>query len=194
MRTLTISDPALVGKVPVNLGVSDSFTRPNSTSSLGSTDGALSGDPQAWTAGRGTWGIYANGAYCYSVSSWSAAWVDSGLADNITTCRATEIRPYGWMLAARYVDADNFLGVYLGSGTIRLAKIVSGGLTDIASGGGYANGDLISIRCQGTSIEVRRNGTVAYAASSTQFQTATKQALACFGPNNQWDDFSVAPA
>lgn len=83
-----------MGKVPVNLGVSDSFTRPNSTSSLGSTDGALSGDPQAWTA----------------------------------------------------------------------------------------------------SIEVRRNGTVAYAASSTQFQTATKQALACFGPNNQWDDFSVAPA
>lgn len=180
-------DPAAMR---VALGAFDSFDRADHASNLGATDGSRSADPATWTQASGTWGISGNAAYCPSGGAFRSAWISTGLADNITSIKIGYFGSGNFGFSPRYVDAYNYLWILL-AGSIFISSVTSGVNTNHTSGGGHANGDTISVRCVGSSIEVYRNGTLTLTSTRTEHQSATKQALINNGSGFKWDDFSV---
>lgn len=172
-------------------GLSDSFNRADG--SMGSTDGIRLGDPALWVAGSGTWSISGNQAACASASFASVA-VDSGFADNITSVKIGAIGSGNFGFTPRYVNNTNYLWILLAN-SIYISSYTSGVNSNHANTapGAYSVGDVISVRCVGSSIEVFRNGASVLTSTRTEHQTATKQGLIQNGSGNKWDDFLVTP-
>ena len=182
-------------------GVADTFTRADSSSSLGVTStGAV-----AWSALRGTWGISTNRAYVSSghSSTLQFAVVESGLADGtIQFTVASNTFPNQSGSYFRATDANN--GYILESGvasTAKLYKYVAGVATQIAASAGtvtFNTGDVIQVVLAGTSITVKRNGTTIITVTDSTYTTQTKHGLYTIVPSGgttplRLDDFSVAP-
>lgn len=175
------------------IGLSDTFNRADSASSLGSTDGFASADPAAWTAASGTWGINGNQAYCPSNTSFGTAWVSSGLSDNITTVTIGNYGDNNHGFMPRYVDNNNYLLILLASYGVYISSYTSGSLTHHVVAGSATTGDTFAARCVGSTIEVFKNGssTAFLTSTVTEHQTATKQGLFNNGTGTKWENFLV---
>lgn len=152
----------------------DSFNRTDSTTSLGSTDGAGSLDPLTWTQDRGTWGIENNQAYTSAALSVSKATVDLALADVDLTVEVTVSNAQG--LTFRYVDLNNYW-YFTVEGTSTTLNRVSAGvdtLISTASSGGLGPLRVIAV---GAAIGCFRNGLLRHRTVDSAHQTATKHGL-----------------
>lgn len=161
--------------VPPAYTVHDTFTRADSTTTLGTTDTG-----QAWTAHTGTWGIVSNQGYLVTQSGDSVATVNSTKSDIDMTCTIKHVTETS--LVFRAIDNNNYLLVLVNNSNIELWRRVAGAYTQIAttatahiSGGVY----VVRIVASGTSITVYEDGVSKIATTSSQFQTETRVGLRC---------------
>lgn len=108
--------------------INDTFDRADNNTTLGT---ATSG--QAWTAVSGTWGISNNEGYCVSDASGNKAILPTvGTGDYTTLCTVRgDMDPAGnnfrrAAVMVRYIDALNFLYVFLDNGNVFLSKTSAG--------------------------------------------------------------------
>lgn len=135
---------------PTFSGFTDTFTRANSTTTLG-TD---------WVALDGTWGISSNTAYCVTTTAANHfAGHDCGTWDGTATVDAvTGGNPFYQGLIFRWVDASNYCLIDRDN-----LYVVSGGVqSTYPHTGGFADGvdATIKVVVAGTSITVYKNTTV----------------------------------
>lgn len=158
-------------------GFDDTFTRADSSTTLG-TD---------WTALRGIWGVQSNDAYVATLSPAGIGQiaVRESLAANgafevtFGTVAAGDVGGAG--LVFRAVDANNHLLLNSTGAGLRLFKRVAGSATVIAdaSGGGVlATGDVIRVELSGNNVSVKKNGTTVINTTVIDFATATKHGIA----------------
>lgn len=97
----------------------------------------------------------------------------------------------------RYVDANNFHMVQSNDTTGHTwFKRVAGTFTQLIAGGAAADGDVIKVRVDGSSLELFVNGVSVGTASDAAHLTATRGGVGslAFGANqNEWDDCQVTP-
>jgi hypothetical protein len=111
----------------------DTFTRPNSTTALGTTETG-----QTWTAQKGTWGIASDKAYLVSQSGGSGTYPVATIPVGSTTQTVEAVISnseaslyYG--VVFRYVDTSNYMVAILNGffGNLVLYKYVAGTLTAV---------------------------------------------------------------
>ena len=176
--------------------VSDSFTRANSTTTLGTpTVGP------AWQVYTGTWGINTSQGYCATgvASNYAFAVVDSSVGDGTIECtfpvEGTGADTYG--LYVRSTNQSNGFFFAESNAYRRLAGVET-------SAGAYTRsfvaGDRMRVVLVGSSLEVfRQVGATGpwqsvLAFTDSNMATNTKHGLAVFGTgatNARFDDFSV---
>lgn len=170
--------------------VHDTFTRANSSTSLGTADTG-----QAWTAHTGTWGITSNAAYLVTSSGESVATLDCGLSD-IDFSVSYSGRTDDLGIVFRAIDASNWLLVYSNpGGGVETWQRVAGSYSQLhaAAGSAGASGTL-RVVTSGTSINVYLDGSVLYSVTTSQFQTETRVGLrrgAAGGTAPTWDELIV---
>ncbi|WP_051467498.1 DNRLRE domain-containing protein [Pseudofrankia saprophytica] len=134
----------------------DSFTNPNSTSGLGSTD-----DGEGWVDSGGTWGTDTNRARAVSASGRTMSTI--GAAPDGTFTFMMPVAQNGLGLAFRAVDEDNYWRLKASPSTNQwlLVKTVEGvdSVVSDATGQCCTAADTMKIVTAGTSIRVYRNGT-----------------------------------
>lgn len=168
--------------------VSDTFTRADSTTTLGNAETG-----QAWSALAGTWGISSNTAYTTTTTAPGSAVVDSGVSNCIIKAKIAT-QQGGAYVAFRAVNATNFLFFGNNGGTAyKLYKLVANILTEVGS---YAqapqNGDSIKITAIGNTITCYVNDIQLIQATIADLNTATKHGFCSYNATNaRWDDFSV---
>lgn len=120
---------------PTNFTLQDTFSRPDSTSSLGTADTG-----QVWSALAGVWGISSGRAYMVTQAGDTMAAIDCGKADIDLSCDVTVNGKPGVMF--RCQDANNTLMMFYNTGNgIQLYRKISGtytlmGTTAITIGSG----------------------------------------------------------
>lgn len=181
----------------VGLPASDDYNRADSTTAIGTaTSGHL------WTSLGGVWGIKSNKAYIENITGIKPAYLEVGAADVTVQVRlnksdaSNNLNRMG--IAFRISDANNFLYAYCITSTgLRLFKLVAGSGTQIGTASvTEADGDLLKVVTNGTSIEVFYNGVSKITVTESHNQTATKHGLfwEAGGSSNtlcRWDDFSI---
>ncbi len=189
--------PAPPPPAPVLLSA-DSFNRTDSTSNLGSTDGAGTLDPLAWVRPSSTWGILSNHAYVSSLVSRARAYVDLGIANADLQVTITTAAADGGLMF-RYVDTSNYWTFY-GNGVSNnytLLKVVAGSTTVIGSTAVQSNNDTLRVVMNGNQIDTYKKTSggsfVAVLSTTDSFNaTATKHGMyADTSANMRWDDWSV---
>lgn len=168
------------GVVPV---IRDTFSRADSTTSLGVTDTG-----QAWSALVGTWGITGSTGYTTTTVEGFAAF-DSGYSNFSVGLRIPATSGYFGLLF-RVVDANNLWllasdGLWLRSG---------GTWTNKGGMGGWVAGDVMSATVSGSTITAYKNGVQFASLSDATFVTATKVGLyANASPaTGRYDDLELA--
>jgi hypothetical protein len=171
--------------------VTDSFNRADSAVSLGTADSG-----QTWTALTGTWGISSNKAYLVTHVNQDTAYIDNALSDCAVQVTFNPVAANNSRLVFRLTDASNFHFVQSeGGSTYKHYKYESGGFTQLGS---YAttpaNGDVLKVVLNGSSIDTYLNGTVRISVSNSFNSTATKHGIG--GANGtptaeRWEDFSA---
>jgi len=171
---------------------SDTFTRADSPSSLGTAD--LGG---AWSALQGTWGISSNQAYLVATdgTNRAAAVLDTGTADGTIQVTFANLQD-GNRLVFRATDALNQWTVEVDSTSMILSKIVASVGTIVANiAGTFVSGDKMRVELFGPSIKVFQNATLLTAQTDTFQQTATKHGIGASSsgtmPTARFDDFAV---
>lgn len=160
---------------------SDSFTRADSATTMGSTPTGS----KAWTAIDGTWGIASNKAYMASAPSAGIGLVtvDAGVADcTLSAVVSTTSGNPSCGLVFRATDVNNWYVAEIQVGAAYTPKIyrrISGTLTTIATGASvtFAAGDTLSVVLSGSSITVKRNGTTIVSVTDSTYTTQTKHGL-----------------
>lgn len=178
-------------------GVTDSFNRTNSTTTLGTTDGTRGGDPATWlTSGSSVWGINTNQAYCTTNTAHQTAVVETNMSDVTVSCKVSAFGAVNQGMVFRFQDASNFLWVLCQSGQVYYCRFVAGSQTNVTNVAGYTAGDTISVTAVGTAINIYRNGVNIISQTDSTFQTATKHGLInnSSGSTARYDDFSVVVA
>jgi hypothetical protein len=184
-------------------GVTDSFDRADSSTSLGSTDGG-SLSPLAWTAQNGTWGIASNKAYLVSATSQAVATVDTGLADADVAFDVTMESGSNIGIVCRLIDNNNYLmcAWYFGT-TLELYKNDGGSFISLGSvSQSWANGTTYRLRITavGDQIKVYLDGveTLTHTlsgADQSKYGAATSHGLRSDSDGNaRFDTFAVTPA
>lgn len=169
--------------------ITDSFTRADSTSSLGNADTG-----QAWVAAEGTWGISSNQAYYVSGGSSRKAYIEASTADCTVTVTMSGEMDYGGLMF-RYTDANNYNMVYNGPAVGYPAEVrtkVSGTDTVVATFPRMAAGARVRVRMAGSAIQVLVDGVQVYSGTVTANQSATKHGLHVSSTATRFDDFSIA--
>lgn len=164
------TNPNLPKLQPV--GIKDSFNRPNSTTTLGTTDNGV-----PWVT-QGVWGIRSGKAYCVSGTGTLAATAEANAADIKLTVTIGGIEDYAG-IGFRIIDDANRLFVnWLGS-NLRLYKRVGGTSTLVVSvtGGAPVAGDAITVIAIGTTITVQKNGVTLLTQTVTENATGTRCSL-----------------
>lgn len=168
--------------------VSDTFTRADSSSSLGTADTG-----QAWTALAGTWGISSNKAYKVTASAQGYAVIDSLHADcTVAVTVSGASMTAGGGVTFRASDASNLWFVDIDGTGSSIYKNQTGSLTNMLSGmAGFTAGDVMSVVLLGTSIIVKKNGTQIGSLTNSFNSTATKHGLRDYTGTVRLDDFSA---
>lgn len=166
--------------------VSDSFDRPDSTTSLGIADTG-----QAWTSILRTFGISGNKAATTVADA--AAHLDSGVADADITCDITHGGDNG--LAFRSTGTSNFMVARLGANKVQAYRRQSGAYTLVGEaamaltvGQAYA----FRVACFGSTIDVYVDGVKKLTVTDSFQSTATAHGL--YGSHfngSRWDNFTV---
>lgn len=184
--------------------IQDTFTRANSSSSLGTADSG-----QAWTArGSSTWGIASNKGYLVSTAA-GARWADIDIAtlnstvecdvtlSGVVSSAGVVVRSngstYGLLCRLRVNTGMgwNFIEVYNGSSFI--GQVSSAGLT-------LGNTYRIKVVTLGNNLDLYVDGVSKISISSGTLNTAgrTKVGLFCWVGGNdddggsRWDNFTAA--
>lgn len=180
--------------------VTDSFTRSDSTSTLGSADTG-----QAYTAHSGIWGISSNKGYCVTTGSTDCvATLDAGVSDFGVSVDITYNNAYP-SLVFRGVNATNYLMVLMygdsagGGPYLNLFKRVSGSYTSLATWpSAFSSGTTyqIAIRCSGSSIIGYVNGAQVGTKTDSTHSSGTRVGFRVQSPSNpinvpRWDNLSV---
>lgn len=176
-----MADPAFDDSAPA-VTVTDTFTRSNSSTSLGNADTG-----EAWSALSGTWGIASNKGYLASATGQAVAVLDTGEADgtltvDVTTSSTADRTDDG--IVFRAADDNNYMLVTIvkhpaGENSLNLWKKVAGSYTLLATAmsGAFADGTTYTVEAiyVGTSIEIKVNGTseITY-GTSTGLEANTK--------------------
>ena len=198
-ETLPFSDPKErrffwnyrgAGCAPI---VSDSFTRADSATSLGTADTG-----QTWSAITGTWGIASNQAYNPGADTNAMALVDAGVSDcTVRLKMAARGSSSGMFLRA--TDASNWIAFVNGSSTVMsLIKSVAGTVStvvNITTTVALTN-DVYQAVLKGTTITLFLNGAqIGTPQTVTEHATATKFGIGlanhASATNIRWDDFRV---
>jgi hypothetical protein len=169
----------------------DTFTRADSSTTLGNTD-----DGKAWTNTVGVVGIASGKAYAASPASntQKVATVDVAQAGHTVTAQVTAgTGSVG--VVARLVDSSNFLWFSYGGGTLRIFKTVAGApstLANVATTWAAGEVHVMKLETVGNVINAYVDGlkiltTTLAGADITTFATATKVGLVFSG-------FAVAAA
>lgn len=171
---------------------SDSFTRANSTTSIGGS----------WTtAGTGNWGIVSNAAYAASGGT-KVAVFDTASATHAVTVTVSSGVAGGQAVVVRYVDTSNY--VYItpvpSVATWNVRKIVAGVDSLLGNIGLAAFYGLLTVRAIGTRVHVRgpnQQTWTSYTIADAALQSGTKAGLRWgtftpVNPANTFDDATVA--
>lgn len=168
--------------------VSDSFTRANSSTSLGVTDTG-----QSWSVGSSqAWGILNNKAYCPTPINTGVAFVETGKSDISNSVKITFNTNEG--IIVRLSDELNYITARISSTSLGLFKIVGNTPTSLGS---YSftptSGTVYTVRIDatGSSIKVYLNDVLQISATDTFNQTATKSGLRSTNSAGLFDDFLV---
>jgi hypothetical protein len=153
----TTAGPRPAYEVVTGANLSDTFTRANSTTTLGS--------PWIVDAGGGTWGITGNAAYIVTAGSVrSVATLDATAADHYFSATVSGGSPGGVFssqgIVVRYVDSDNyvFAAVVPSFGTWALIKRVAGVDTLIGNTGVSVTSNVsASLTAVGSAFTLRVN-------------------------------------
>jgi hypothetical protein len=186
---------------PAALLSTDSFNRADNPFNLGSTNGAGTLDPLAWTSPGNVVGIYLNRAYPNG-NSFCVAYLDLGTADvDISVVTADS---YGGAFGVnaviasfRYTNTANQLFAFMNSDGVGLAKYQGGAFSQIgATVPGGVVGDTLRVVTSGSNITVYRNSTLVITATDTFNQTVTRHGVgftgAGAGGNPAADSFSAS--
>ena len=170
--------------VPGAAGASDTFTRANSATSLGT---ATSG--QTWVASVGTWGITSNTAYIPTpvANASNIAYIAAIKSDGtfqVTVADSAGVNDNA-ALVLRYVDASNYLNLTLDgfSGAVLLQKVVAGTATTVATAAATfptTASQVLTVVASGSSYVCKLNGTTVFSATDTALNTATGVGLAAY--------------
>lgn len=181
-------------------GVSDTFDRADSSSSLGATDGG-SLSPLTWTAQSGTWGISSNTAYLVSATSQAVATVDTGLADVDVAFDVTMQSGSNVGIVCRLIDDNNYLMCAWHFGTtLELYKRDTGSFTTLTSAGqSWVNGTTYRLRMTvaGDQVKVYLDGVekithTLSAGDLSKYGAATSHGLRAETDNSsRFDTFAV---
>jgi hypothetical protein len=189
-------------RIPQGSYASDSFTRADSASSLGTADSG-----QAWSAPSGTWGISGNKAYSASATNGDRANLPAGVRDAVFSVDITSdnysVSNPGLMV--RFVDNSNFLYVDLQGGNARILKVVANATTSLASAAFTPTNSVtynLKAACYGDVIalyvdNVLKATTTLSGDDSTLFSGATATGVGLrFGkssgtPSLTWDNLAV---
>lgn len=169
-----------------NKVASDSFNRADSAASLGNADTG-----QAWIVRSGTWGISSNAARLVvnSVSA-DAALIDSGIS-NVRVKVTFSIFSVVQRLEFRSTDVDNRFIVTVSTNYV-LYRVQAGALTTLGTyNSAPANGDIVEVVANGSSIIVNINGVQRISVTDSFNQTATKHGLSANNASCRYDDFSI---
>jgi hypothetical protein len=168
----------------------DSFNRADSTTNLGSTDGAGTLDPLAWSQRNGTWGISSNQGYTSAAASQSVATIASGNANAEISVTVAASGAAG--IAFRWSSSNNYWRAFNSGTSTFLEKRVAGSNSSVGSAAGAAVGDVLRVVCNGSSIEVFRNGVSIISTTDSFNSTAQNHGLYINGNTTaRLDDFSV---
>jgi hypothetical protein len=170
---------------------SDTFTRADSTTTLGTAE---TGGP--WSARVGTWGIASNKAYLVSGSTGIAT--VPMLADGTTQVTISTIAGRAGMVF-RVQDANNYWVITdsFGFATYNVNKVVAGSATFMGNLGlAGADGDVLKVICSGSSISIYYNGVLKLSLTDTTFQHALGVGLYSGAAAGiaRWDSFSFVGA
>lgn len=170
--------------------ITDSFTRFNNTTSLGSTE---TGQP--WIITKGRFGITNNQAYTSTrCPAPGYALLDSGSNDGVL--EVTLAANYqDARIPFRYIDENNYYWVERRGRDYMLAKRFQGsqrGLGSIVQT--PTNGDRIKIEFRDTTINVYINGILKLTRSDNALTSATKHGIGVWcDTRNRFDNFSISP-
>jgi hypothetical protein len=170
---------------------SDTFTRTDSSSSLGTA--TVGG---TWSALLGTWGVSSNAAYRSSAGTSGLAVLDVGVADFTATVNVTPAAGKQAGLVFRCVDSSNFLMVIVDLG-VNKAVYYSNVADSYATPAGFgptltgSSPYAISVTCSGTTVTGSVNGTSVMSYTETNFSSATKVGLWVSDSGCTVDDFLV---
>ena len=170
------------------LDSSDSFTRADSTTNLGSTTGGVI---QAWTQNSGTWGIQTNRAYISAAAS-SIATIP-GAADFSVLDVEVDVWTAGdaW-LVFRFSNTSNYLRWGGTFGGFAQFEVVVAGVTtrtDI-SDVTLAATDELKVRCTGSVIELSVDDEIALIVHESSHTTNTRVGMMTASTNPRFDNFT----
>lgn len=170
----------------------DTFNRTASATVLGSTTtGAF-----AWTAQSGTWGIAAGGAAAYDsavvASTNHSAVVNDAQANGTVSLTVGAVGATGNSagVIVRATDNLNYL-MFTNAGT--MYTCIAGTYTSVGGTTGLsgANGDVLSVTMQGTTITARVNGITQFSGTVSNFSTNTKHGMRNYGNSTlTYDQFT----
>ena len=168
----------------------DDFNRADSSSSLGTPSDGGTG----YTISSGTWGIASNQGRCVSSTAQSIAYTEASAANaDVQVTLTTISTDIG--VVCRVVDSNNYiLGTATGGSGYRLYKRVAGSFTQLGSTSVNipANGEVLKLTLNGSSLTLYSNGVSRVAATDSAHSTATKHGLrANSDTSSRFDDFSV---
>jgi hypothetical protein len=164
--------------------IRDTFTRPDSTTTLGATDTG-----QTWSTLVGTWGISGGAGYASAAPDYSFAVFDAARADYTLSVRVP-VTAATLGLVFRAVDAQN-LWTWESSG---MYKTVGNVATQFFASGGWVAGDTLSVVCSASNVSGYKNGVLMGSVTDAALQTATKVGI-YVGPGAtgvRFDDLALA--
>lgn len=166
----------------------DSFNRANNAGSLGSTNGAGSSDPQAWTQQVGTNGIISNMAYAPVAAATATLNLGTGDVDLSLTHVAADNNGFGIFL--RYVDVNNYVNMLGDNTQCTLAKRVAGvPIGILASFGALGAGTVMRVASVGPVLTVWLDGVQKGSASDNFQQGVTLAGMRMQGSSQRADNW-----
>lgn len=173
--------------------VYDSFTRANSTTSLGSTEGGTAGI-LAWTVLGGTGGINSNQGY-FTTSVGSVAVTSSAVSDCNVEVKFPVVVTYS-RIVFRATDANNYWIVQQNGANYELYKRSAGSFGSVlktSSGITATANDVVKVVLLGSSIRVFVNGVerTEMAITDAFNATATLHGIATDATASRFDEFKV---
>jgi len=178
-------------KTTGQLSITDTFTRADSSSTLGTTEtGGLT-----WQSlNSGVYGISSNQAYYPGSPYDSPAYIDAGISNiDMSVTIATYdggAREDG--IYFRIVDSNNWWRLVRSGGSLLLQKHVAGSNTTVYNiSPTFANGDIYRVVCNGNQIIIYLNGKPIMQTTDSFNATATKHGFgnATASSGARWDNF-----